>query len=163
MIAQIFLIFIFCLTLACAAVPARAETGLYSFPKIEEQKISVSTEKRKLDPFMVLVSKKTGIDEQTLAEEFKRGAGRSEMIRIILIAKKSGQPIGTILREREKGIWFSKITEKYQLDNKSLRKDAQSLLKEIEKELKAEEAKAKAEAGIKPNATTAGVGEKAAP
>ena len=152
------------LILSClCAQTLRADTGLYTFPKIEEQKISVPTDRRRLDPFMTALSKKTAVPEQTLAEEFRRGAGRSEMIRIILIAKKSGQPINAIIREREKGTWFSKIAQTYQLDNRALRKEALGILKEIEAELKLEEAKNQAEADVRPSTKTAGVSELSRP
>ncbi len=154
------MIYFILLILSClCAQTLRADTGLYTFPKIEEQKISVPADRRRLDPFMTALSKKTAVPEQTLAEEFRRGAGRGEMIRIILIAKKSGQPINAIVREREKGAWFSKIAQTYQLDNRALRKESLGILKEIEAELKAEEAKNRAEADVRPSTKTAGVSD----
>ncbi len=58
--SRLILLILSCL---CCARTLRADTGLYTFPKIEEQKISVPADRRRLDPFMTALSKKTAVPE----------------------------------------------------------------------------------------------------
>ncbi len=143
----------FFLLISCLFAPAsRADTGLYSFPKIEDEKISIQADKKPVNPFVSALSKKLNIPEKTLTDEFKQGAGRGEMIRIILMSKKSDKTIEDLVKERQKGTWFSKMAKELKLDNRALRKEALAILKELE----SEESRIKTET-IHTSSATAGV------
>ena len=111
-----------------------AQTDLYSFPKIEEEGIKRTKQKRALEPFVEALSKRVNVSDSTLMNAMERGFGRSELIRLILISKKSGKSLPDLLQEREKGTSLKKISESAKLDNKALRKEALAMLKELETE-----------------------------
>src|SRR5258708_3122472 len=74
--------------------PAHGDADLYSFPKIDDQKIKVAAKEQKnLEPFVQALSKKTGIPETLLGDSISKGYGRTELIRLILISKKSGKSL----------------------------------------------------------------------
>ncbi|OGR79418.1 MAG: hypothetical protein A3I11_03355 [Elusimicrobia bacterium RIFCSPLOWO2_02_FULL_39_32] len=112
-----------------------AQEDLYSFPKIEEENTKKIVEKKSLDPFIETLVKKFSSDEKLLSESVSKGFGRRELIRLILMAKKSGKSLEELIKEREKGTGLKKIAESLKLDHSTIRKEALAISKEIEKNL----------------------------
>ena len=80
------------------------------------------------------------VPEQILAEAAQKGMGRMELIRLILISKKSGKSLMDLIQKRENLARWAKITSEANVDNRTLKKEAKILLKEIEKETEASQA-----------------------
>jgi hypothetical protein len=114
---------------------ARAQVDLYPFPEIEDLKTK-KAEPRPVDPFAQALSAKMNVPERTITDAVEKGFGRTELIRLILISKKSGKALGDLLKEREKGARLAKIAESVHLNNRSIREEAESILKELEAEEK---------------------------
>ena len=72
--------------------------------------------------------------------------GRMELLRLILISKKSGAPLPDLIQKREKLTRFAKIASEAKVDNAAVKKEAGALLKQLEKETE----KSKAAAGTEP-------------
>src|SRR3989338_1803489 len=81
-----------------------AQEDLYSFPKIEEENTKKIVEKKSLDPFIETLVKKFSSDEKLLSESVSKGFGRRELIRLILMAKKSGKSLEELIKEIEKNL-----------------------------------------------------------
>lgn len=112
----------------------RAEVDLYPFPKVDDARPVKTKEKRTAEPFVQALSKKFALPEELLAEHLAAGTGRVEIIRLILISKKSGKSLEELVKEREKGARLSKLAESAGLEPKKIRQEAESLFKEIEQE-----------------------------
>lgn len=121
-----------------------ADTDLYPFPKVDEIKIKKPKETKPVDVFARNLSKRIGVTETAISDALAKGFGRAELIRLILISKKSDTPLDDLLKEREKGTRLAKIAESKKQDNRSIRKEALALLKELEDE--ESESKSKMEA-----------------
>jgi hypothetical protein len=120
------------LILSCVS-PLAAQVDLYSMPQIEDgQAPPPPKPKPAADPFVRALSKKTSVPESAIEDAVDKGFGRMELLRLILISKKSGKPLAELLKEREKGTRLAKIAEDCGQDNKAVRKEAAALLKEIE-------------------------------
>lgn len=113
--------------------PIWAQTELYSFPEVESSKPKAE-EPKPVDPFIKTLAKKMDVPEQLLAEAAEKGMGRMELIRLILISKKSGKLLPDLIRQREKLMRFAKIASEAKVDNGAVKKEAKALLKQIEKE-----------------------------
>ena len=122
--------------------PAWAQTDLYSFPEVESSKPKPE-EPKPADPFIKTLAKKMDVHEQILAEAAEKGMGRMELIRLILISKKSGKLLPDLIRQIEKLVRFAKIASEAEVDNGAVKKEAKTLLKDLEKETE----KAKVPAG----------------
>ena len=126
-------------------VPLSAQNELYSFPEVESSKPKAE-EPKPVDPFLKTLAKKMDAPEQLLAEAAEKGMGRMELIRLILISKKSGRLLPDLIQQREKLVRFAKIASAAKVDNGAVKKEARTLLKQLEKETEA----AKAIAGTAP-------------
>ncbi len=124
-------IFIFASGL-CA--PAWSEVDLYPFPKVDDVRTVKVKEKKPADPFVQALSKKFALPEELLTEHILQGLGRVELIRLILISKKSGKSLEELAKEREKGTKLAKIAQSAGVEPKAVRREADSVFKEIEKE-----------------------------
>ena len=153
---NIFRIFLFAALLAVGSSrpdPAFAETDLYPFPDTEDLKVKSAKEKP-TEPFVQVLAKKFGIEEKVLTKSVEKGFGRTELIRLILISKKSDSKLADLLKERENGTRLAKIAQARHLDNHKIRKEAFAILKELEAEEK------KVQADLKRSSSTvAGVSE----
>lgn len=118
-----------------------AQVDLYPFPKIEEPKMKDVKESKSPEPFIQALSKRMNVPPNILTDATGRGMGRTELIRLILISKKSQKPLEDLIKEREKGTRLAKIAEAAQLNNRVIREEAKRILKETE----TEEAKIKLE------------------
>lgn len=136
---------------AAASLPAQSD--LYSFPKIEEEKIKVK-EAPPPDPFVQALSKRFDLPDSLLTEYVQKGFGRAELLRLILVSKKADKPLPDLLKDRAKGTRLAKITESAGLDNRAVRREALDLLKELQKEEKRIREQVQ-----KSSAPTAGVGD----
>ena len=126
---------------------------LYSFPDVGEVKPK-KEEPKPVDPFIQVLSKRMGIPDNVLAEAAQKGIGRMEMIRLILMAKRSGKPLPDLIERREKGERLAKIAESIQADNRAIKKEAQDILKGYEDEAEKIQPEVKASTGTQ---GTAGV------
>ncbi len=125
------LLFFFILVCSGLSTTLRAETELYPFPKVEDVKTSKGKEKKPAEPFVQALARKSGVEEELLTKTIANGFGRTELIRLILISKKSKKPLEELIKEREKGTRLAKIAESANLNNKEIRKEANALLKEL--------------------------------
>ena len=140
--------FILSLALFTANSLLLAQANTDPFPKIEEEiKIKEPVVKPK-DPFLLLLAKKLSTSQSWLQKNFARGVGRSELVRLVLISKKSGKSLEEITQEYDKGISIKKIALAHQLDYSSLKKEAAALLKETEEEFKKKSKETPPTAGI---------------
>src|SRR3989344_9428572 len=89
-------------------VPLSAQNELYSFPEVESSKPKAE-EPKPVDPFLKTLAKKMDAPEQLLPEAAEKGMGRMELIRLILISKKSGRLLPDLIQQREKLVRFAKI------------------------------------------------------
>jgi len=113
-----------------------AEMDLYPFPSVDDLKVKSPTEKKQKDPFVLVLAKKFAVEEHVLSQAVDKGFGRTELIRLILIAQKSGKNLDDVLKERENGARLAKIAQNHNQDNAKIRKEALALLKELEEEEK---------------------------
>lgn len=134
-------------------IKAIAQNDLYSFPKIEEENTKKTVDKKSLDPFLRVLVQRFSSDEKLLNEAVSKGFGRRELVRLILMAKKSGKSLEELMKEREKGTRLKKIAESLKLDHSSIRQEALAISKEIENDLE----KRKKEKSLSP--PTAGISE----
>lgn len=109
-----------------------AQVDLYPFPDLEDAKIKKVKEKKIVEPFVQALSKKMEVPEKVLTKTIAKGFGRTEIIRLILISKKSHQPLEQLIKKREEGERMAKISESAKLDNRTIRKEAIEILKEME-------------------------------
>lgn len=116
-----------------------AQSELYAFPEVDFSKPKAE-ELKPVDPFIKTLAKKMDVPEQILAEAAQKGMGRMELIRLILISKKSGKPLTDLIQQREKLTRFAKIASQTNVDNGAIKKEARTLLKQIEKETEASQA-----------------------
>ena len=121
--------------------PAWAQTDLYSFPEVESSKPKAEAPKP-VDPFIRTLSKKMDIPEKILSDAAEKGMGRMELIRLILISKRSGMLLPDLILKREKLTRFAKIASEAKVDNAAVKKEAKTLLKDLEKEAEASKATA---------------------
>lgn len=121
--------------------PAGSQNDLYSFPEIESSKPKAE-EPKPVDHFIKTLAKKMDVPEQLLAEAAEKGMGRMELIRLILISKKSGKLLPDLIQKREKLARFAKIASEAKVDNAAVKKEARTILKQIEKETEASKAAA---------------------
>jgi hypothetical protein len=129
-------VILFALFLSCASLSAQID--LYSFPELESKpKVE---EPKPVNPFLKTLAKKMDVPEQLLALAAEKGMGRMELIRLILISKKSGKPLTDLIQQREKLTRFAKIASQTNVDNGAIKKEARTLLKQIEKETEASQA-----------------------
>ena len=136
---------------------ARPQTDLYSFPEVDEAKPK-KEEPKPVEPFVQALAKKMDLPEKVLTEATEKGFGRMELIRLILMAKKSGKSLTDLIQEREKGTRLAKIAESAKADNRAVKKEAGEILKDLEKDaekIKYEMSKstAAAVAGVEPSKT----------
>ncbi|OGR83402.1 MAG: hypothetical protein A2901_03480 [Elusimicrobia bacterium RIFCSPLOWO2_01_FULL_54_10] len=115
--------------------PLPAEPDLYSFPEVDASKPKTA-EAKPVNPFARSLSKKMEMPEEVLSEAIASGMGRLELIRLILISKKSGKPLPDLLKQRNK-TRFSKIAAEAKADNAAIKKEAMAILETMEAELKA--------------------------
>lgn len=145
---------IFLASYSSLVTAVHAQVDLYPFPKIEDGNIKRVKEKKPAEPFVQALSKKTDISEDFLTETIEKGFGRTELIRLILISKKSGKPLNELIKEREKGTRLAKISESAHLNSNAIRHEAEAMLKE----LKQKEAKIKMTLNVS-TTTTAGISQ----
>ena len=110
----------------------RADPDLYSFPEVGSTKTPAGETPKPADPFAVSLAKKMEVPEQILSEAVQKGMGRLEIIRLILISKKSQKPLPDLIQAREKLTRFSKIAQEAKVDNREITKEAKKVLKELE-------------------------------
>lgn len=129
-----FLSLSFAFLTACRLPLLNAQVDIYPFPKVEDVKIKKPKEQKPAELFVQVLSKKTGVPEKYLTDAIVKGFGRTELIRLILMSKKSGKKIEEIVQEREKGTRLAKIAESLNLNNHQIRLEAETMLKDIETE-----------------------------
>ncbi len=128
-----FLILIFAVLASLNQMPLSAQPDLYSFPEVDDAKPK-KEEPKPIEPFILTLAKKTGMPADVLSEASLKGFGRLELIRLILISKKSGKPLPDLILQREKSARFAKIAEEAKVDNNAIKKEAAVMLKELEKD-----------------------------
>lgn len=72
---------------------------------------------------------------QMTAEELQKiknnGLGYSELVKVILIAKKIDKSPDEIVKRRQRGESFQKISERYKIDYTSIKEEAKKIRKEV--------------------------------
>ena len=126
---------LFVLSLGLGLGRLHAQVELYPFPDLEEI-APKKTEARPANPFVQALARKFNVPEKILSEATDKGFGREELIRLILISKKSSKPLEDLIEERQKGARLAKIAKSAGQDNKQIRQEAGSVLKEVEAEEK---------------------------
>jgi AraC-like DNA-binding protein len=109
-----------------------AGTDLYSFPSVDDEKTDrIKKEEPEDDPFIIQLATRTGASEELLTDAAAKGFGRTELIRLILMSKKSEKTLSELMSEREAGKSFKDMAFDLKLDPKAIKKDADSLYKQI--------------------------------
>ncbi len=99
------------------------------YPYSEPQK--KKEEKKPPDYLIEQISKKFEQDTEKINNLFRRGYGYLELIKILLIVKKSGKDIEQILKLREKDKKLSEIAKKFDLDYEDIYNSAYKIKSEI--------------------------------
>jgi hypothetical protein len=103
-------------------------------PTYEREKKKERKQDKLIEKIAILLNQ----NYEELYTHHENGYGYTELIKIILISKKSGQPLKKIIELRDNKMLLSKIAEKFNLDYKSIYKEAIKLKKELDKEIKSE-------------------------
>ncbi|MFH1282313.1 MAG: hypothetical protein ABII27_01455 [bacterium] len=122
-------------TYACAQAGIGMEVQPGNYISSEKNK----NENRKIDPFIVEVSKKFNMDKLELMDLADIGYGRSEIITLILIADKSGTEFKKIIKLRNERTSLKKLAERYSIPYSVVRGEAKNMKLEIEELIYSEE------------------------
>ena len=133
---------------------SQANTDLYSFPDLKDFNPRTAEDKTPPEPFIAALSSRTETPLKILDEAHKKGIGRMELIRLILMARESEKPLPELIQAREKGTRFAKMAKDTGTDNRRIKSAAGRMLKEINTEIKN---KAEAGAETEQKTKTAGV------
>jgi len=87
------------------------------------------------NPFLTELAERFSVKEKELDKLYNRGYGYSELIKIILIAKKIDKSLEEIVKEREKGKKISKIAEEYKLNYQKIHLESLKIKGEIKSSL----------------------------
>jgi hypothetical protein len=87
------------------------------------------------DSFIKTLASETGQDDKELAKLFNNGAGRNELIKLILISSKSKVKLKEIYALRQKNMRLSNIAQKYGLDYRDILDETKPLRQKIDYEL----------------------------
>lgn len=128
---------------------AFSDTDLYSFPKVQSATIIQQPKKKTVatDPFIKALSKLAEVDESLLAEKSERGFTRRELVRLVVISKKSSTSLIDLFKQRERGLFLFYIAKKAGLDTRMVRRESGVLLKSVEDETEKIQKSEKAIAG----------------
>lgn len=99
-------------------------------PSKEEKEI-----KKTKNPFLVELAERFSLEEKDLDRLYSRGYGYTEIIKLILITKKTNEPLEEIVKKRDKGKKMRKIAEDYELDYWVIDKEALKIKEEIKTSL----------------------------
>jgi hypothetical protein len=117
---------------AAAHAYAEAGVGLGLIPGSGFGSDDKKNDKKKAEPFIAELAAAMSADGPKLEETHKNGYGRTEMITIILISKKSGAGIDEVMKYRHKLMPLAEIAAKYNLPYDSLKQEAIEVKKQIE-------------------------------
>ena len=117
---------------------ASAGDGLYSFPSVDDEKSAAVArqEEPDEDPFIIQLATRTGTSEELLTDAWMKGFGRMEIIRLILMSKKSSKKLSDLMSERESGKPFKDMALELKLDPKAVKKEADTLYEQISEAMK---------------------------
>jgi hypothetical protein len=89
------------------------------------------------DPCVEALAQRYCIDRIELNKLWFRGYGRNELIKLVLIGKKSGKPLKDLVRLRDKNTRFSDIARKFDIDYPALVVETAAVRKELDYEVAA--------------------------
>lgn len=95
-----------------------------------------SKKKRLKNPFVFHFCKIFDQDYLKIRKLQKKGYGRLELIKVILISRKAQVPLKDIIKDRDKLIPLKKIAKKHKINYRKLRVESAQYKKEIEKKIK---------------------------
>lgn len=87
------------------------------------------------DTYVKVIAKYFKMNEDNLARLWRRGYGRNELIKLILISQRGGQEFKKLIKQRDKNIKLSRMAEKYKVDYTQILEDASRVRKEIDYEV----------------------------
>ena len=108
------------------ALPAGADVGVSAGISALDD-FSMHREKqpaRPADAFVKALAKHFEQSQDELASLWNSGYGRNEMIKLLLISKRSGVALKDIAKERDKGTKLLRLCEKYSIDYADLLDEA---------------------------------------
>ena len=89
-------------------------------------------EEKKADLYIKKISEHFNMEERELERFWKRGYGRNELIKLLLISKKGKKDFTKIVKQREKNIKLSRMAEKYKVDYEQVLEEAAKIREEID-------------------------------
>ena len=84
------------------------------------------------DPYVKTIAARFGADAAELEKLWRRGYGRNELIKLLVISLKSKTPLNDLVKDREKKARLSELCGKYGLSYRDLLAEAASIRKEID-------------------------------
>jgi len=87
---------------------------------------------RPIEPFIKVLAKQFHREVSELGALSARGYGRNELIKLLLMAQKSGKDLKDLVKLRDKNTRLSAMADMYHLDYPELLSEAESVRKDID-------------------------------
>jgi hypothetical protein len=114
---------------------AQADVGIGVSPWDNSTQSTDKKKPRPSDPYVRYLSKYFNQKDEDLQKLWSRGYGRNELIKLLLITKKSGKDLKESVRQRDKDTKLSRISEQYKIDYHQILTEAVTIRKEIDYEV----------------------------
>lgn len=126
--------FILCLwpALPCAQVGV----GLDLTPSMTGTRKGKKKKKKLKNPYVYHLTRHLELDYIEIRKLQKKGYGRIELIKVILIAQKADVPLKDIIKKRDKLIRLKTISEEYKVNYTDIRRESKRIRAEIETNIK---------------------------
>lgn len=88
-------------------------------------------QKKRLDPYAIEISSYFQVDAEEITKLFSEGLGRKETIKLVILSKKSNQPLSEIVKLRKKKTTFAELAKRYTLDYSTIKEEADEVFRKI--------------------------------
>jgi hypothetical protein len=88
-----------------------------------------------VDPFTITLARHFGQQQEDIAKLAARGYGRNELIKLLLISRKSGTDLRAVVRARERKMRLSAIAAQHNVDYATLLSEAETVRRQIDFEV----------------------------
>ncbi|MHB9155208.1 MAG: hypothetical protein ACYC5N_05875 [Endomicrobiales bacterium] len=131
-------VFVFILIAPLSVLPAYGQSGagtgldaspFDTYPGKKDQK------SKPTDIYVKKIAARFERREDDIARLWHRGYGRNEIIKVLLIAAKSGKELREIVRQRDRGAKLSALAEKYGLDYAGIMQEAAAIRAELDERI----------------------------
>ncbi|MFH1378697.1 MAG: hypothetical protein ABII23_00330 [bacterium] len=130
---RILVLVVFCI--CTAHLYAQTGVGLDLTPSIGEA-VSKDKDTKLKNPFTFHLSRHMELDYVELRKLQKRGYGKIELIKLIVIAQKAGVPLKDIIQKRDAFDTIKKIAQAFNVDYTAVRKESRKIKTTIETRVK---------------------------